>query len=246
MEDALKCQIHSLLDTIKEQIKTNKKCRSELVTQTSLDYLVGVVEFQDFSAMMVIKLLLEYQTQDFTFIWNRNLTRCIDYRYIYYNDNSLEIVARRTKNKVRSFLRFLRRLKSNLPSFLRKLRRGWVRIVEVGFVSYLRKNVYLSHKNISSFHHPGFEAIKDSYRGEDLFWRHALILTNLIPENYQAELDNTGILKISHGNASDGSLWNYIFVTSNYQLYIEDELDIIPSKDGKTVEDIVGKCEIIV
>lgn len=244
MQDALNDQVCLLLDHVKREIKRNKKHRSRLVIVGDRQHLVGVVEFQSMSTLMVVKLLLEYVTQDYIFTWNRNLGRREGRQYIMYNDKSLEITARDDTNKVKSFLKFLKTFKKELPTLLMKLRSNWVRVAEIGFITYLRKNVYLSHKDPKSLRHPMLSAMEEFCRSEDVFWRHVLVLLKLTPEDYQAELDDRGIIKIGRGNAADDSPWNFIIITPNYKRLVEDNLGVCVSADAKTHEEVVGICEL--
>ncbi len=244
MQDVLRDQVCLLLDHVKKEIKKNKKHRPYLTIDGDRQHLVGVVEFQDISTLMVVKLLLEYNTQDYTFTWNRNLYRHDGREYIVYNDKCLVILSVNDKNKVKSFLKFLKTFKKDVSIFLMKMRSNWIRVTEIGFITYLRKNVYLCHKDPKVLRHPMFTAMEELCRGEDVFWRHVLVLLKLVPENYQEEHDIKGTIKISRGNACDRSAWNFILVTPNYQHLVEDNLKISVVVDAKTHEEVVGICEL--
>lgn len=239
MQDTLRDEIYSLLDHVKHQVKKNKKHRRNLVIQGDKKYLVGYVEFPNLSALMLVKLLLEYNTNDYTFTWNRNLCRYENRQYIMYEDASLEIISQQTKNKIKTFLKFLKTIKRDIPFFLKQLRSNWIRVSEIGFITYLRKNVYLCHKNPKSLRHPMLSAMEDYCRSEDVFWRHVLVVLGL-----EHDEDQRGTLKISRGYASDESVWNFILITPNYKNLVENILGLTVAADAKTHEEVVGICEL--
>ena len=248
MEDTLKSQLYSLLGHVRTEIKKHKKHRHQLTIEGDLHHLVGMVEFQDITTLMITKLFLEYNTSDYTFKRNNNLYRREGHRYLPYSDHCLEIISPEKKNKVKSFLKFLRVAEKNLDTWLSNLRRDWIRVVDIGFVTYLRKNVYFAHKDPISLYHPILNAMSEFCRGEDVFWRHVLVLLGLEPSVNLASLGNQeisrqGTFNISHGNASDGNAWNFILITPNYRSIVENKLGLV-SSEAKTIEDVVGVPEL--
>lgn len=202
--------IHKLLDFVSKNIIKNKRYRSRLNVTGNKDYLVGVVEFPTLDALMVFKNFSEYVTSDYTFFHNTNLRQS---KSTFWGRNSLEIYAKISTGKVKSFLNFICQLHLLTESIIGELRSNWVRVADFSFVVYFRRN---AHRNKAK-------------QGEDVFWQHVYRHLD-VPSN---------TIRVKHDVTKTNETWNYIMMMTEDQRFVERGFGITPLRDVKSKEEIM-------
>lgn len=210
MGDMLLESIRKLLRFVTKNIVKNKRYRSRLNVTGNKDYLVGVIEFTTFDALMVFKILCEYVTSDYTFIHNNSLRQS---NSTLWSRNSLEIYSKLNTEKVKAFLNFIYQLDLLTENIITKLRSDWIRVTDFSFVVYFRKNVY-------------YNKVK---QGEDVFWQH--VFRHLDVPSYS--------IKIRHGITRFHTRWNYIMMMSEDQRFIERGFGITPYCDAGPKDEVM-------